>query len=878
DFQSLLTDGQASQCVKLVVQLLDVSLLCRADEVLNACHSFAVGQHFVQAGVKHVVCVQDDKEVRDNSCRLFARNFFSALRAGRSIGESFGCGVASLRHSSDVMCQKDAGSFVLLPEGGDHNVVLAGVAATLPSSASPRWLPARVEDFMGREVDIWRLLCHLKSRRLVTLSGSKGIGKTALMVAAGRFVQMRRGDSFQDGFQEVWLGCDIPSKISQSLQDLLRALQELQARASLIDDPSILVLADVPSVSSNNLPLKQLLEANAKVRLVLEVADASPSLKDQLGSLNVKPTKMELGPLQPLAQVPPGTVELVLEQGQQQAPWVETRSARIPVESSEQLANVPGQSRSAHLRKLVSQYADAEDFYALFNLRRYSEITKVETRKISLRFHELMLQWHPDKNPPARKAECEIMTVKIQYARKVLLDPDLKRRYDRELHKQAGTWSYWDWYLRWGINVVFIVGGAALTFGGGVAALQTGGLSLAAAIAGSSLFMAGVKGSVAMWRDEDCSWTEYTKELGVGALAGLAEGAISAAGAGAIAGCAGAGACIAAAGIGASTTAVAKLISDGVDVAVTKGWLGESVRKNITNSKTSEDVFCIANAKQLAQTTAIGAVAGFAAQGVATHMANAAKSSNLVDDFANAVSAGVKGQDPNKLAGLLPENLVPRLLGNVAGASADVARGTSFAERIRIAAPDVQNMLVTRAEEADFILSRTNLQKDFADKIAVAVMREGFKLCADNSLQGGWGGPDWVLQYARDAKKTRFGILVLEGGHDFFHSAPCCSELYTAKRADVNLTKVHGTSIKRGEYLWVILTEEARLFLCRAARPLYDFELAGEPGANVPSTPPKIAEGFGQALGDLMVLAELPWMRDFEGNPSRIVDAAQALS
>ena len=27
------------------------------------------------------------------------------------------CGVASLRHSSDVMCQKDAGSFVLLPEG-----------------------------------------------------------------------------------------------------------------------------------------------------------------------------------------------------------------------------------------------------------------------------------------------------------------------------------------------------------------------------------------------------------------------------------------------------------------------------------------------------------------------------------------------------------------------------------------------------------------------------------------------------------------------------------------------------------------------------------------------------------------------------------------
>ena len=37
-------------------------------------------------------------------------------------------------------------------------------------------------------------------------------------------------------------------------------------------DPSILVLADVPSVSSNNLPLKQLLEANAKVGLRVKKA------------------------------------------------------------------------------------------------------------------------------------------------------------------------------------------------------------------------------------------------------------------------------------------------------------------------------------------------------------------------------------------------------------------------------------------------------------------------------------------------------------------------------------------------------------------------------------------------------------------------------
>ena len=35
------------------------------------------------------VCVQDDKQVLDRSCRLFARNFFSALKARRTIAESF---------------------------------------------------------------------------------------------------------------------------------------------------------------------------------------------------------------------------------------------------------------------------------------------------------------------------------------------------------------------------------------------------------------------------------------------------------------------------------------------------------------------------------------------------------------------------------------------------------------------------------------------------------------------------------------------------------------------------------------------------------------------------------------------------------------------
>merc|ERR1711963_1069457 len=87
-----------------------------------------------------------------------------------------------------------------------------------------------------------------------------------------------------------------------------------------------------------------------------------------------------------------------------------------------------------------------------------------------------------------------------------------------------------------------------------------------------------------------------------------------------------------------------------------------------------------------------------------------------------------------------------------------------IAERIRKLAPDVAHRLVTDAREAHFMLSRTNLQKDFADQKVADLLREGLNLCADNSLADGWGGRGWVQKYVKDAKKTAFGILVIEGG------------------------------------------------------------------------------------------------------------------
>lgn len=128
--------------------------------------------------------------------------------------------------------------------------------------------------------------------------------------------------------------------------------------------------------------------------------------------------------------------------------------------------------------------------------------------KIKHKFHELMLMWHPDKNQYKDLKECTSRTVYISLGRKVLLDPDLKRRYDLELKKQtneADHWSSAEWYCKWGINLVAMAGGIALIVTGCLVPAAFLGTS----IAGSALLMAGVNGTACMIRDPDCSIEEY---------------------------------------------------------------------------------------------------------------------------------------------------------------------------------------------------------------------------------------------------------------------------------------------------------------------------------------------------------------------------------
>jgi len=293
EFQQLLAQGPRQQAISLVF--------------LNACHSLTLGSYLAEVGVKHIVCVRDEDDVRDESCRLFARDFWSALRTGRTVKEAFDCGVAVLASSEEQHLRRDALKFVLLPKEHDHSdaFVPAVGACLLPrpqpcgSGKSASALPL-VEDYLGREVDVHRLLLLVQSRRFVEVQGEPGIGKTTLLAEACRFLLPR-----QDYFDEVhWIdgGSDqiLKGERVQQLDALRRSAPNLgQRRALFIVDNSESIDWD---------PFQNFLRFDGAHIVHAIMGDAAQAAKDQPSACvamkaGLKPVFFELGQLDPVLRV-----------------------------------------------------------------------------------------------------------------------------------------------------------------------------------------------------------------------------------------------------------------------------------------------------------------------------------------------------------------------------------------------------------------------------------------------------------------------------------------------------------------------------------------------------------------------------------------------
>lgn len=178
---------------------------------VSACHSRRAGEAFVGAGVPHVVCVTVEAQLLDAAAMAFTRAFYLALAVGRTVSDSFDIGKQAVITSPYVPNSLVEGEkFLLLPEDSDHNTPVFHAKQVIqwpiPGSSlkglncdlvDNSYLPPTPEDFEGREVDMYSTIRILLSRRLVTIVGENGCGKSSVAIAVCSYLLQRR--KFENG-------------------------------------------------------------------------------------------------------------------------------------------------------------------------------------------------------------------------------------------------------------------------------------------------------------------------------------------------------------------------------------------------------------------------------------------------------------------------------------------------------------------------------------------------------------------------------------------------------------------------------------------------------------------------------------------------------
>jgi len=183
--------------------------------VVNSFHSGRIGKAFVDAGVPHVVCCHHPEIFRDKAANSFLKNFYRALATNKSLKQAFDHAQESVRVEEIT---KDVKRYVLLPRKSDedpyHDVpiffrkqvpesTLDEFSENLLLEEARKTLPKLPKYFIGREVDMCRVMDVLRVEKLVRIGGVRGMGKSSVAAAVCRYVQ-KRPKTFQ--FDDVfWL-------------------------------------------------------------------------------------------------------------------------------------------------------------------------------------------------------------------------------------------------------------------------------------------------------------------------------------------------------------------------------------------------------------------------------------------------------------------------------------------------------------------------------------------------------------------------------------------------------------------------------------------------------------------------------------------------
>jgi len=196
--------------------------------VLSACYSQMAAKIFIQAGAEHIIACRADQRIMDTSARYFNRFFYMALFNGHTVRRAFAIAKGNVaavvdaeagtvmrapgREGEDIKQRVvlESEKFVLLPEDGDHDVVLFPCPSVRqqPRRRMPRrsissesalnnHIPPVPAHALGRHVQVSRCVCLLQNHRCVNIVGRRKIGKSVLALMCIQYVNER--NFFSDG-------------------------------------------------------------------------------------------------------------------------------------------------------------------------------------------------------------------------------------------------------------------------------------------------------------------------------------------------------------------------------------------------------------------------------------------------------------------------------------------------------------------------------------------------------------------------------------------------------------------------------------------------------------------------------------------------------
>jgi hypothetical protein len=187
---------------------------------VSACYSYLAGETFASAGVPHVVCCQQESELKDTAALAFTRQFYLALAIGHTVRDAFDQGCKAVRATPNLRNPDlEMKKFLLLPENGNHNVPIfdAKPIPEWPKSLNDdvRWrrrsviqgaksselsvrnmmqedpAPTPPEFFLGREIEMYYTLKAVLGKRLVSVTGDQGVGRSSLACALCHYINER---------------------------------------------------------------------------------------------------------------------------------------------------------------------------------------------------------------------------------------------------------------------------------------------------------------------------------------------------------------------------------------------------------------------------------------------------------------------------------------------------------------------------------------------------------------------------------------------------------------------------------------------------------------------------------------------------------------